>query len=146
MFLILALVGGKWLASRPARFSPRETAMGTHYIEGWVGSRASLDTTENRKVSCPYWDSNFDLLAILHSQLLCQLAFMVKESWNMRQEVVMAYAKASTVKSMKISVRVTGLCWDLTEYLAEIMKWLVTFTPQCLTEKYKSDCYLLRHW
>jgi hypothetical protein len=29
--------------SRPGRFTPRERALGTHWIGGWVGPRAVLD-------------------------------------------------------------------------------------------------------
>jgi hypothetical protein len=40
---------GEWSASRPGRFTPGERAPGTHWIEGWVGPRASLDDVEKRK-------------------------------------------------------------------------------------------------
>jgi hypothetical protein len=36
-FLTLALDGSEWSTSRPACFTPRERAPGTHGIEGWVG-------------------------------------------------------------------------------------------------------------
>jgi len=35
--LTSALDGGKWSASRPGRFTPKEKAAGTHWIGGWVG-------------------------------------------------------------------------------------------------------------
>jgi hypothetical protein len=41
--LTSALDGGEWSASRPGRCTPRERAPGTHWIGGWVGSRAILD-------------------------------------------------------------------------------------------------------
>jgi hypothetical protein len=44
-----ALVGREWSASRPNRFTPGERAPGTHWIGGWVGSRAGLDGVEKRK-------------------------------------------------------------------------------------------------
>jgi hypothetical protein len=48
----------------PGRFSPRERASGTHWIGGWVGSRAGLDAVVKRKIPSPYgkiigW-KNFD--------------------------------------------------------------------------------------
>jgi hypothetical protein len=43
-FLTSALHGGKWSASRPGRFTPGEGDSVTHWIGGWVGPRASLDT------------------------------------------------------------------------------------------------------
>jgi len=30
----------------------------THYIGGWVGPRASLDTVSKRKIPSPCWESN----------------------------------------------------------------------------------------
>jgi hypothetical protein len=35
-----ALNGGKWSASRPGRFTPKERDPDTLWIGGWVGSRA----------------------------------------------------------------------------------------------------------
>jgi hypothetical protein len=37
-FLTSVLDGGELSASRPCRFTPRERALGTHWIGGWVGS------------------------------------------------------------------------------------------------------------
>jgi hypothetical protein len=44
-FLIPALVGGEWSASRPGRFTPGERAPCTRSIGGWV----DLDHVEKRK-------------------------------------------------------------------------------------------------
>jgi hypothetical protein len=41
-FFTLALDGGERSASRPCRFTPGETAVGTHWID-WVGLRAGLE-------------------------------------------------------------------------------------------------------
>jgi hypothetical protein len=41
-----ALDGGEWSVSRPGRFTPRVKTSGTHWIGGWVGSRAGLDAVE----------------------------------------------------------------------------------------------------
>jgi hypothetical protein len=49
-----------WSASQPGPFIPRETAPRIHWIEGWVGPRASLDTVEKRKIPSPCRDSNPD--------------------------------------------------------------------------------------
>jgi hypothetical protein len=48
-FLTSALVGGEWSVSRPGCFTPAERALGTLWIGGWVGPRASLEDMENRK-------------------------------------------------------------------------------------------------
>jgi hypothetical protein len=45
-FLTSTLAGGEWAASRPVRFTPGETAPGTHWIGGWVDPRAGLDDLE----------------------------------------------------------------------------------------------------
>jgi hypothetical protein len=37
------MAGDEWSASRLCRFIPEETALGTHWIGGWVGPRAGLD-------------------------------------------------------------------------------------------------------
>jgi hypothetical protein len=46
-FLASALVGGEWSASRPARFTPRERAPGTHWIGASVDPRTGLGDMEN---------------------------------------------------------------------------------------------------
>jgi hypothetical protein len=48
-FLDLVISGGEWSASRSGRFTPRETAPGTHWIGSWVGPRTGLDDVEKRK-------------------------------------------------------------------------------------------------
>jgi hypothetical protein len=47
IFLTLALARGEWSASRPGRFTPEETAPGTHWIGGWVDPRAGLNDVVN---------------------------------------------------------------------------------------------------
>jgi hypothetical protein len=39
------------------RFTPRERAPGTHWIEGWVGPRDVLDAVK-RKIPSPHRESN----------------------------------------------------------------------------------------
>jgi hypothetical protein len=48
--LTSALDRREWSASRSSRFNPRERASGTHWIGGWVGTRAVLDTVVERKI------------------------------------------------------------------------------------------------
>jgi hypothetical protein len=57
VFLISALVGGEWSASRPFRFTPKEGAPGTIWIGGWVDPRTGLDDMEKRKF-LPHRESN----------------------------------------------------------------------------------------
>jgi hypothetical protein len=45
--LTSALVGGEWSTSRPGRFTPAESAPGTHWIGDWVDLRAVLDDLES---------------------------------------------------------------------------------------------------
>jgi hypothetical protein len=56
-YLTSALDEGKWSASRPGRFTPRERARGTHWIGGWVGPRTILDTVVKRKIPSPRRES-----------------------------------------------------------------------------------------
>jgi hypothetical protein len=46
IFLISALAGGEWSASRPGCFTPGERTSDTHWIGGWVDPRAGLDDVE----------------------------------------------------------------------------------------------------
>jgi hypothetical protein len=48
-FLTSALAGGEWSASHPGNFTPRERALGSHCIEGWVDPRAGLGHTKKGK-------------------------------------------------------------------------------------------------
>jgi hypothetical protein len=50
--------GGEWSASRPGYFTPRERALGTHWIGGWVGPRAVLNAVVKRKIPSPCRESN----------------------------------------------------------------------------------------
>jgi hypothetical protein len=56
--LTSALDGGEWSASRPGRFTPRERALGTNWIRGWLGPRAVLDALVKRKIPIPCRESN----------------------------------------------------------------------------------------
>jgi hypothetical protein len=49
-FLTSGLDAGEWSASRLCRFTPRERALSTHWIGGWVGSGAGLDAVEKRTI------------------------------------------------------------------------------------------------
>jgi hypothetical protein len=49
IFLISALAAGEWSASLPCRFTPGERAHGTHWIGGWVDTRAGPDDLQTRK-------------------------------------------------------------------------------------------------
>jgi hypothetical protein len=45
-FLTSVLDGGEWSAALP----PEKTALGIHWIEGWMGPRVVLDVMEKRKI------------------------------------------------------------------------------------------------
>jgi hypothetical protein len=49
-FLTSALDRGEWSASRHGRFTPRKGAPGTHWIGGWVGPRAVLDSVVSNQM------------------------------------------------------------------------------------------------
>jgi hypothetical protein len=56
--LTSALDGGEWSASRPGCFTTKERAPGTHWIGGWVGSRAVLDAVVKRTIPSLRRESN----------------------------------------------------------------------------------------
>jgi hypothetical protein len=47
LFLILALDGGNWSASRPGRSTREEISGHAHWIGGTVGPRAGMDSMES---------------------------------------------------------------------------------------------------
>jgi len=49
----MVLNRGKWHASQPGRFTSQGKELNTHWIEGWVDLRASLDAVKNRKIFAP---------------------------------------------------------------------------------------------
>jgi hypothetical protein len=51
--LTSALDGDEWPASRLDRLTSREGAPGTHWIGGWMGSRAGVDAVVKRKIPSP---------------------------------------------------------------------------------------------
>jgi hypothetical protein len=53
-----ALDGGEWSASRPCRFTLKETALDAHWIGGWVGPRAGVDIIEKGKILSSVGESN----------------------------------------------------------------------------------------
>jgi hypothetical protein len=55
--LTSALDGGECSASRPGRFTPRESVPITHRIGGWVVPRIVLDAVMKRKIPSTSWES-----------------------------------------------------------------------------------------
>jgi hypothetical protein len=47
-FIILALYGGEWSASRPGHFTPGVNSYGIHWIGDWVVLSAGLDAVAER--------------------------------------------------------------------------------------------------
>jgi hypothetical protein len=57
-YLTSALDGGEWSASRPGRFTLRESAPGTYWRGGWVGLTAILEAVVKRKIPSPRRELN----------------------------------------------------------------------------------------
>jgi hypothetical protein len=74
--LTLALDGGKWSASCPCCFTPRERAPHTHWIGGWVDPRAILDMVIKRKIPSPPPQESNPRTPIIQSVAYCLLKYM----------------------------------------------------------------------
>lgn len=71
--LTSAVDGGEWSAWRLGHFTPTERVHDTHWRGFLMGSKASLDAVEKRKVCCPFQKLNVGHPA--HSLLLYGLRF-----------------------------------------------------------------------
>jgi hypothetical protein len=81
-FLISALAGGEWSVSPPDRFTPRELDPGTHWIGGWVDSRAGLDKVEKSKFLNLLGLELRQLGRPARSQSLYRLCYPAFNAWN----------------------------------------------------------------
>jgi hypothetical protein len=91
--LTSALDGGEWSGSRPGRFTPRERTPGTHWIGGWVGTRAVLDAVVRRKISSPRqeWNPRTPIIQLvaqrytdwaMTAQSMVAVNILNKQSWT----------------------------------------------------------------
>jgi hypothetical protein len=53
IFLTSALIGSEWSASNPGRFTTRERAAGTYWIESWASPRTGLNDVERKFLHLP---------------------------------------------------------------------------------------------
>jgi hypothetical protein len=58
--LTSAIKRGEWSASHLGRFTPEESAPGTHRIGGWVGPTAGLHVLEKEEIFCESEESISD--------------------------------------------------------------------------------------
>jgi hypothetical protein len=86
------LVGGEWSASRIGHFTPSERAPGTHWIGGWVGPRAILDTVVKRKSPSPRRESN-SRTPILQpvTQRYTDWAIKAHKCWESNRNVILSF-------------------------------------------------------
>jgi hypothetical protein len=78
--LTSGLGGGEWSASRPGRSTPRERAPGTHYIGGWMGSRAVLDAVVKRKFPSPRRESKPRAPTIVNCSVFIFVCYIKKRA------------------------------------------------------------------
>jgi hypothetical protein len=64
MHSLTSALDDEWSASWPGRFTPRERAPATHWLGGWVGPRAGLNTVVRRKIPSRRRDTNPDHLIV----------------------------------------------------------------------------------
>jgi hypothetical protein len=92
--LTSALDGGEWSASLSSLFIPKETAPGTHWVGGWVGSRAVLDVVVKRKIPSPHQESNsvqpiaphytyWAIMALFCHSTSCKILTNYHVHWNL---------------------------------------------------------------
>jgi hypothetical protein len=83
-FLTSALDGEEWSASHPGRFTSREKAPGTTWIEAWVGPRVVLDAVVKRKIPSPpgirTLEPNPDRPARSLVAILTKISWLLKEA------------------------------------------------------------------
>lgn len=60
-----AVDGGELQALRPRPYTSGERSSDTHWVEGWVGTRDSLEAVKKMTNSCPYQESNSDMQPIV---------------------------------------------------------------------------------
>jgi hypothetical protein len=88
---------GKWSDSHPGRFTHGGTAVGTHWIEGWVCPRAGLDTVANRKI--PFSSMRKCKINQLHIAMTDQQQHMKKRAvQNYSSEHVHIYRRVHEFK------------------------------------------------
>jgi hypothetical protein len=76
IFLISTLVGGEWPASRPGRFTPGESATGTHFIGCWGGPQSRFGRRGAEKILDPTGTQTPTPLGRpARSQSLCRLRY-----------------------------------------------------------------------
>jgi hypothetical protein len=62
-FLISALDGGEWSASRFGRFTLTDRVPSIHWISDWCRPQGRSGCGGDKKNLCPCWESNPDYLA-----------------------------------------------------------------------------------
>jgi hypothetical protein len=77
IFLILALAGDEWSASRSGRFTSGERSPSTQWIGGWVGPGASVGDLEKKTFLILLVLELLPLGHLAHSQSLYRLSYPV---------------------------------------------------------------------
>jgi hypothetical protein len=103
--------GGEWSASRPGRFTSRDKAPGTHWIGGWVGSRAGLDAMRNRKLPSSYRDSKYKSSSPQPSTV--PLSYPWKRLWRGYRSIMQRYVKSCLMQFICHSTLLCHLCTQL---------------------------------
>jgi hypothetical protein len=123
--LTSALDGGEWPALRSGRFTPRERAPGTHWIGGWVGTRAVLDAVVKRKIPSPRQESNprIPIVQPVNNGTVHQLFIDFKKAYDsIKREVL--YNILLPFGIPKKLVRLIKMCLNETYSIVRIGKLL----------------------
>jgi hypothetical protein len=93
-FLTSALDGGEWSTSRLGSFTPKEKSPGCHWITGWVGPRAGLDTVVKGNILNPGGTRNPDHPARIAQRYTTELSrFLNGEYIRIWKESMVTYFK-----------------------------------------------------
>jgi hypothetical protein len=134
IFLISALAGDEWSASRPGRFTHREWAAGTHWIVGWVGPRADVDDVERRKILF------LAGLELRTPRSLCRLRYA---TFLRRESIIKKAGQGANLPFSSVSLNQILLVFTVVSRRRKVNTVELTFPNSCMFISFSIDVYLM---